>query len=142
MIIGITSGYFNPIHQGHIEYITEAKKLSDKLICVVNNDKQVEVKKSKKFLCEEHRIKIVQALSSVDMTMLSIDTDSTIIKTLDTIKELFKYDDLILFNSGDRIPFSSSGKINTKEEQFCVDNNIVTEYLLLPKIYSSSELLS
>ena len=32
------SGYFDPIHIGHIEYIKLAKKLGDKLVVIVNNE--------------------------------------------------------------------------------------------------------
>ena len=36
----IVSGYFNPLHRGHIEYFTKASRLADELIVIVNNDKQ------------------------------------------------------------------------------------------------------
>ena len=36
----IVSGYFNPIHKGHIEYLNLAKKKGNKLIVIVNNDYQ------------------------------------------------------------------------------------------------------
>ena len=39
--IGIVSGYFNPIHRGHIEYINAAKQDCDYLVVIVNNDYQV-----------------------------------------------------------------------------------------------------
>ena len=34
------SGYFDPIHIGHLEYLNEAKKLGDELHVIVNNDYQ------------------------------------------------------------------------------------------------------
>ncbi|MDP1689898.1 MAG: adenylyltransferase/cytidyltransferase family protein, partial [bacterium] len=37
----ITSGYFNPIHIGHINLFREAKKMGDVLVVIVNNDEQV-----------------------------------------------------------------------------------------------------
>ena len=36
------SGYFDPIHVGHIEYINNAKKLGDWLIVIVNTFTQLE----------------------------------------------------------------------------------------------------
>jgi cytidyltransferase-like protein len=36
----VVSGYFNPLHKGHIDYISAAKKLGDYLIVIVNNDRQ------------------------------------------------------------------------------------------------------
>ena len=43
----IVSGYFNPLHKGHIEYFKNAKSLGDKLIVIVNNDNQRKLKDSK-----------------------------------------------------------------------------------------------
>ena len=37
----IVSGYFNPIHKGHIDYFRKAKELGDHLFVIVNNDKQI-----------------------------------------------------------------------------------------------------
>ena len=34
----ILSGYFNPIHKGHIEYFNKGKALVDELFMIVNND--------------------------------------------------------------------------------------------------------
>ena len=36
----IVSGYFNPIHKGHIEYFQNAKNLADELFVIVNSDYQ------------------------------------------------------------------------------------------------------
>ena len=36
----IVSGYFNPIHKGHIEYFNNAKALADELFVIVNSDHQ------------------------------------------------------------------------------------------------------
>ena len=32
------SGYFDPIHVGHLDYLEMSKKLGDKLIVIVNNN--------------------------------------------------------------------------------------------------------
>ena len=80
------SGYFNPVHSGHIEYAKEAKKLGDKLIVIVDNDHQVELKKSIKFQTESERVKIISSLKCVDEVVLSIDVDNSVCKTLEMIK--------------------------------------------------------
>ena len=49
----IVSGYFNPIHKGHIEYFNKAKELADQLFVIVNNDYQRELKGSKEFQLEQ-----------------------------------------------------------------------------------------
>ena len=40
MRVVIVSGYFNPLHGGHIDMIEAAAAMGDKLIVIVNNDKQ------------------------------------------------------------------------------------------------------
>jgi D-beta-D-heptose 7-phosphate kinase/D-beta-D-heptose 1-phosphate adenosyltransferase len=37
----IASGYFNPVHKGHIEYLTRSKELGDKLFVIVNNGQRI-----------------------------------------------------------------------------------------------------
>ena len=45
----IVSGYFNPIHKGHIEYFNKAKAMADELFVIVNNDYQRALKNSNFF---------------------------------------------------------------------------------------------
>ena len=40
MIVVAVSGYFDPIHVGHLELLKLARQLGDKLVVIVNNDKQ------------------------------------------------------------------------------------------------------
>ena len=75
----IVSGYFNPIHKGHIEYFKLAKSLGDLLYVIVNNDQQREKKGSKEFMLEDERMIIIKELEVVDKVYLSIDEDRTII---------------------------------------------------------------
>jgi cytidyltransferase-like protein len=77
-----TSGYFNPLHIGHLKLLEESKKLGDYLVVIVNNDEQVKLKGSKVFMNQEERMEIVKAIRYVDKVILSIDTDRTVIKTL------------------------------------------------------------
>ena len=90
------SGYFDPIHVGHLEYIELSKKLGDYLIVIVNNNHQCKLKKGKPFMDEKDRIKIVEALEYVDEVFLSIDKDKTVCKSLE------KVNPDIFTNGGDR----------------------------------------
>jgi D-beta-D-heptose 7-phosphate kinase/D-beta-D-heptose 1-phosphate adenosyltransferase len=80
------SGYFDPIHVGHLEYIKLASKLGDKLVVILNNDYQAKLKKGKPFMKQEDRIKIIKALKYVDEVVLSIDKDLSVCKTLAKIR--------------------------------------------------------
>jgi len=85
-VIVVVSGYFNPLHIGHVRYFKEAKKLGTKLIAIVNNDEQVRLKGSISFMNEKERMEIISSLKSVDKAILSIDKDKTVCKTLELIK--------------------------------------------------------
>ncbi len=99
----IVSGYFNPIHKGHLEYINSAKALADRLFVIVNNDYQRTLKGSKEFQDEEERMLIVGNIKAVDRAILSIDQDRTVCETLRKIAEEFGEEyDLAFANGGDQ----------------------------------------
>ncbi len=85
----IVSGYFNPLHKGHLEYFNKSKNLGDKLFVIVNNDNQRILKGSKKFMLEDERVMIIESLSLIDYTFLSIDQDLTVCKTIKLIFDEF-----------------------------------------------------
>ena len=78
----VVSGYFDPLHVGHIEYLELAKSLGDVLVVIVNNDKQAALKKGKSFMNEEDRLTIVSSLKPVDHVFLSIDEGKDVCKSL------------------------------------------------------------
>lgn len=82
MSIACVSGYFDPIHIGHIEYFKLAKQNADKLMVIVNNDEQAVLKKGRAFMPADERIKIIQELKCVDFVVKSVDLDRTVCKTL------------------------------------------------------------
>ncbi len=98
----IVSGYFNPLHGGHLDMIEAAAKLGEYLIVIVNNDKQQLLKKGKIILDEKNRLRLMRALKGVDQVVLSIDNDPPVIKTLEMIATQHPGDELIFANGGDR----------------------------------------
>ena len=78
----IVSGYFNPLHKGHIEYFHMAKSNGDKLFVIVNNDFQRTLKGSREFMLEDERTIIISSLKIVDEVFLSIDNESDVSKTI------------------------------------------------------------
>jgi len=116
MKIVIASGYFNPIHKGHIEYLEKAKELGDYLFVIVNNDIQAELKRGfPSFMEEGDRLAIVNALKFVDGSMLAKDKDGSVVKSIaDAYSILIKEEgatEIIFAKGGDRfvdeIPESS-----------------------------------
>jgi len=79
------SGYFDPIHYGHVEYLQKAKDLGDRLIVIVNNDRQAALKKGKSFMPAAERVKLVRSLACVDAAIEAMDEDRTVCKTLAAI---------------------------------------------------------
>ena len=86
MKIVATSGYFDPLHVGHLECLELAKQLGDKLIVIVNSDLQAKLKKGESFMKEEDRMKIISALKCVDEVFLSIDKDKSQCESLKYLK--------------------------------------------------------
>ena len=127
-LIVAVSGYFDPLHIGHLEYFQLAKQLGDKLYVIVNNDFQAVLKKQTSFMNENDRLEIIKSLSIVDNALLSIDQDKSVSKTLEKIKPD------IFGNGGDQI------KGSILEEETCIRNNIKIVDQLGKKIRSSSEI--
>ena len=99
----IVSGYFNPLHKGHIEYFKLAKQKGDFLIVIVNNDQQRALKKSKEFMLQDERLMIVSELKVVDQVYISIDKDRTVRETIGKIHaELSNKYELYFGNGGDQ----------------------------------------
>ncbi len=133
----IVSGYFNPIHKGHIELFHNAKLHGDKLIVIVNNDKQRLLKGSKEFMLEKERLLILNELKVTDIVILSIDKDSTVCKTIEKVNNNYSnLYDLYFANGGDQD--------NKSIPEVSTCNNLGIKLLegLGDKIQSSSWLLN
>ena len=85
----IVSGYFNPIHKGHLEYFNNAKDLADELFVIVNSDLQRALKESKEFQKEDERLFIVQNIKAVDKAIISLDKDRTVCASIRSIFEIY-----------------------------------------------------
>lgn len=138
--IVMTSGYFNPIHPGHIECLELCKELWDELRVIINNDKQARDKTGKEdvFQDETFRMKITSSIKPVDEVILSIDQDGSVCEsikyTTKVIREKYGKDTKIIFwKWGDR--FSE----NIPEVQVCKELDIEIKDGLGAKIHNSSE---
>lgn len=122
----IVSGYFNPLHGGHLDMIEAARQLGDYLIVSVNNDKAQMLKKGKIILDEQNRMRLVRALRDVDEVILAIDEDPGQSKTLRKIREMYPDDELIFANGGDRDP--NKHALPENETQAIKDCNITAVF--------------
>ena len=135
-IVVAVSGYFNPLHVGHLEMIEKAKKLGDKLVVIVNNDKQVKLKKRVPFMNEKDRMRIIAALRDVDKVVLAVDDYQLENGEIPVIKTLAKVHPDIFANGGDRHNLS-----NVPEYPICQKLGIKLVDGLGKKIRASSEMI-
>tara|TARA_R100000900_G_scaffold97529_1_gene75575 strand:+ start:440 stop:865 length:426 start_codon:yes stop_codon:yes gene_type:complete len=135
----IVSGYFNPIHKGHLELFAKARAQGDELWVIVNSDFQRELKGSKEFQLEDERLLIVNSLKMVDFAMIAIDRDRTVSETLRAlnVKAIAK-------DPKWKISFANGGDQNNDsipEARICQELGISLIEGLGGKIQSSSWLL-
>ena len=126
------SGYFDPLHVGHLDYIKMAKDIigkKGKLVVILNNDNQAYLKKKKVFMSQEDRRKILEAIKWVDEVYISIDEDETVCKSLMAIQPT------IFANGGDRV------QAVEEEDKLCQQYGIQQMFNLGKKIRASSEIL-
>ena len=132
----IVSGYFNPIHKGHLEYFINAKAQGDLLFVIVNSDYQRALKGSKEFQQEDERLFIVQHIKEVDHALISIDQDRTVCKTIELLHQQY--------SNTHHLAFANGGDQNNQsipERTICDELGIQLIDGLGDKIQSSSWLL-
>ena len=140
MRVVVISGFFNPLHIGHIDYISSARNLGDFLIVIVNSDDQVKIKGSVPFMNQDDRLRIIRNIKGVDRSVISIDEDGSVCQT---IREEFKrlqndpfFEDMIFANGGDRKGGGVPEDILENELGIRMIYNVGGE-----KVQSSSELI-
>ena len=132
----IVSGYFNPLHKGHLELFQKAKAFGDQLWVIVNSDLQRTLKGSKEFMLEDERLIIVNAIGIVDKALISIDKDKTQCATLADLAEKYSSEyELHFANGGDQ------NNDSIPEVPVCIEKGIGLLEGLGDKIQSSSWLL-
>lgn len=126
------SGYFDPIHVGHLEYMERARQIGDELVVIVNNDHQAKLKKGRSFMLEDERVKIVKSIRFVDHVVKSIDQDRTVCQTLEHMTPRPHF----FCNGGDQ------NNLSIPESEICQKLNIELVDGLGDKIQSSSWLIA
>lgn len=127
-----TSGFFDPIHPGHISCITESKKFGDILVVVINGNNQCITKKGKPFMPAKDRAYIVDNLKGVDYVVVY---DHLTRYDCSEAMEIIKPD--IFTKGGDRDTAKKVPEVETVERHGGrVEYNVGD-----PKVWSSSNYL-
>lgn len=98
----IVSGYFGPIHVGHLDLIEGGAEIGDELLVIINNNAQQIAKKGTLIMEAADRERIVAALKKVDHTMIAIDEDRTVCASIAEAAKRFPNHKIIFGNGGDR----------------------------------------
>ena len=125
-------GSFDFLHEGHLYYFREAKKLGDKLIVIVGRDSTIEkVKGRKPRLSEEERLAEIRKIGFIDEAVLGYENDQ--FKVLDDFKP-----DIICLG------YDQKSFITEKLEQELKKRGIMPRIIRIepfnPEIYKSSKL--
>uniref|UniRef100_A0A7S2WNC7 Cytidyltransferase-like domain-containing protein n=1 Tax=Mucochytrium quahogii TaxID=96639 RepID=A0A7S2WNC7_9STRA len=132
----VVSGYFDPLHYGHVDYLKKAKALANQgdgkgtLWVVVNNDHQAANKKGKAFMPCTERVKMVRALRCVDAAMEAPDMDESVSMGIESI-----HPDIFA------IGLDEGPEYMAKERETCKRLNIQVVCPLGARVQSSSWLI-
>ena len=87
MVVVFTSGFFDPIHRGHIALFRESKRLGDKLIVHTHRDECCIKKKGCVFMPLDDRLEILRSIKYIDeVVVCQPDCDLTVAGVLETVK--------------------------------------------------------
>lgn len=118
----IVSGYFNPLHLGHLQMMEAASELGEGyLVVIVNSDAQQAMKKGKVIFAEDVRLRIVRALRVVDDAFVAVDTDGSVTESLRRVRDAYPKADLVFCNGGDRRDVEA---MPTTESAVCAELDI------------------
>lgn len=125
LAISIVSGYFNPIHVGHVRLIEAARDIADYVIVIVNNDRQQLAKKGRIIMTEADRLRVVSALRDVSEAFVATDSDESVADSLASVRLRYPETAITFCNGGDR---SAKERLPGRESLACLQHGITMQY--------------
>lgn len=135
----VLSGYYDPIHHGHLESMSLAREFAGPdgfVYVIVNNDHQACLKKGRPFMPLKDRLAIVDAIRYVDRAVASVDDDRTVCQTIRMLCEARDPKPTHFANGGDVVAGGSP------EDNVCQEFGIEMVFGLGDKVQSSSWILA
>jgi glycerol-3-phosphate cytidylyltransferase/D-beta-D-heptose 7-phosphate kinase/D-beta-D-heptose 1-phosphate adenosyltransferase len=135
----VVSGYFNPLHPGHLDLFEAARARTGYLVVIVNNDVQQVLKKGKVIQPEADRVRIVRSLRVVDDALLAVEDGPGMDGSFDVVRAAYPDTELEFCNGGDRKDLDS---LPTEEVEAARRNDIRLVYGVggFEKVDSSSRI--
>ncbi len=120
-VVAVVSGYFNPLHVGHLRLMEAARAGADRLVVIVNNDVQQRAKKGREITGERDRLRLVEALAVVDEAFVATDTGPGVGESLLAVRRRYPDAAIVFCNGGDR---RGAGDIPEHERRVCAEAGI------------------
>jgi cytidyltransferase-like protein len=133
-IVVIALGSFDPLHPGHIHYLTEAKKFGDRLIVGLELDNCIIRKHGVSFMNWEERAPVMRGLKPVDEVIMITDCINPYDDALRQVRRTYPTATLI-FVSGN--PQNENNSPTLPDQDLRFEYNVGADI----KVPSSSELL-
>lgn len=100
--IVLVTGGFDPVHSGHLSYLSAARQLGHMLIVGLNSDDWLRRKKGRAFMSWVERANILRNLRMVDQVLDFDDSDNSAIGAIQQVQDHYPGAHLIFANGGDR----------------------------------------
>jgi len=139
----LVSGGFDPVHKGHLEMISQARKLADEVWVILNNDRWLSQKKGQEFMSQDEREYIMSQIKGVTKTFICIPripTDKSVCDGIYSAVMAYRREfdgklSMAFGNGGDRV----EGTV--PEVDYCNSMDVDVVWGLGKKVQSSSWLL-
>lgn len=133
----VVTGGFDPLHVGHLNHLEKARTMGDRLVVILQSDRNLVAKKGYVFMPYRDRMRIMKALRCVDLVVPNIDEDGSSAETLRQLALGPLHPD-ILAKGGDRVP----GNMPAQEIAACKEINCRIVYGIGGQLASSQELVN